>query len=502
LTAPSLLRSLTVTAVVVLALGVLASCSPSSSSSSSASAAARATERSAEPGAEPAASQDEATAAQDGSGLAAEVQEAQESGKERVEALADARESGAAGVVGTVRHVHTPGWANERVWAKHTDDWEPALAASPNSDRVYALTTRFRTRACKNCPSPAIMLHVSKDGGKSWGTTRYLCRCAGSKSQYDPMIEVSSDGVVHAAWLNGYRPGASYARSADGGRTWTKPVAVDAPWSDKPALAVSSDGQDVYLAFNGATRGDSWMAQSHDGGSIWSTRKVVKSDRYFFAGAGVVAPNGDVVFAENTFNQHYTGKVQTVVERSTNGGATWKEVVVDTTAREPNCPSDGCYLGFYGSVPWIASDANSDLVAIYAGVPRRGGIQHVYVQRSTDNGKTWRGKQMLSDPRALAVFEASVGYGDGKFRAWFMDRRTGRFNVWFRSSNDSGRTWSAAKRISNATAGADYLSKRGFDEAYGDYGDIGLTRGNRVVGIWGEGPSYVGPGGTWFNRQR
>jgi hypothetical protein len=40
--------------------------------------------------------------------------------------------------------------------------------------------------------------------------------------------------------------------------------------------------------------------------------------------------------------------------------------------------------------------------------------------------------------------------------------------------------------------------RRGF---YGDYGENGVTDAGRTVGVWGEGPSYLGPGGVWFNRE-
>ena len=48
-------------------------------------------------------------------------------------------------------------------------------------------------------------------------------------------------------------------------------------WNDKPVLAVSDDGRDVYVSFNGPTAGDLWMAQSHDAGATWTQTKVVDS---------------------------------------------------------------------------------------------------------------------------------------------------------------------------------------------------------------------------------
>jgi hypothetical protein len=45
-----------------------------------------------------------------------------------------------------------------------------------------------------------------------------------------------------------------------------------------------------------------------------------------------------------------------------------------------------------------------------------------------------------------------------------------------------------------------YKRRRGFDEPYGDYGEIAITPAGETIAVWGESVSYFGPGGTWFNR--
>jgi hypothetical protein len=58
-------------------------------------------------------------------------------------------------------------------------------------------------------------------------------------------------------------------------------------------------------------------------------------------------------------------------------------------------------------------------------------------------------------------------------------------------------------KISDAPAGAaGYVGPSGFAEVYGDYGEIGVTSAGKTFATWGEGFSYTGPGGTWFNVQR
>jgi hypothetical protein len=55
--------------------------------------------------------------------------------------------------------------------------------------------------------------------------------------------------------------------------------------------------------------------------------------------------------------------------------------------------------------------------------------------------------------------------------------------------------------ISDASTGAEYKSAAGFQEFYGDYGEIAITSAGKTTGVWGEGFSWTGPGGAWFNRQ-
>ena len=100
-----------------------------------------------------------------------------------------------------------------------------------------------------------------------------------------------------------------------------------------------------------------------------------------------------------------------------------------------------------------------------------------------------------------AAFAAAAGTGNGDIRVYYADQRTGRWNVWYRTSKNLGSTWVGDVKISDATSGTDYKNKKGFIEFYGDYGEIAITGSGNTVAAWGEGPSYLGPGGVWFNRE-
>jgi hypothetical protein len=443
-------------------------------------------------------------------GLAEELEEQEEKTQERLEALEAARAAGTLGVIERIVRTPAPGWAGERILNDTGDDWEPAIAADPNAPYVYVLHNRYGGEpACRNnCPDPAMILHVSKDGGRTWRPERYVCVCRGVKGQFDPLIEVVRDtGDVYAAWMNNFE--IHFTSSTDHGSTWSDPVPVhpDVRWGDKPNMAVSPDGLDVYVLFNGPSAGDVYAAVSHDAGATWSTTKIVDSERYYFDYGGVVLPDGRVVFSHISFL--YTGPggapegpIQMHLFASDDAGATWTNLIVDELEAGTECTSRSCYEDYYDSGPVLAADGDGDLVFVYNGAAESLGPRTVYARSSVDGGRTWTDRVAISRAGVNSAFPAAVGLGDDEARLWFMDQRTGRWNVWYTTTTDLGVTWSTPVKLSDARSGTVYKNRRGFIEVYGDYGEIAITSAGATVAVWGEGPSYYGPGGVWFNRQR
>jgi hypothetical protein len=80
-----------------------------------------------------------------------------------------------------------------------------------------------------------------------------------------------------------------------------------------------------------------------------------------------------------------------------------------------------------------------------------------------------------------------------------MDDRAGAnaFNVWYRKTTNSGSSWSSAVKLSNLGSGAPYKTAAGFAFTYGDYFSMAVNSAGKNYVIWGEGPNYNGPGGTW-----
>jgi hypothetical protein len=439
----------------------------------------------------------------------------------RVEAWEEALREGRAGQAGKrayLRGAAAPtvtGWAGEFPVDTMVDDWEPAIAADPHGPYVYVLTTRYGTdKPCSgNCPTPFIALATSADNGVTWSETRPLCACKGS-GQFDPIIEVvPNTGHVYSLFMIGFN--VWFMKSTDHGATWSAPVKTygNVSWNDKPVIAVSDDGQDVYASFNGPTGGDPWVATSHDAGATWSQVKLVDSGRYDFTFDGDVDANGNVFFSESSLLYSSAGKhsalvggIEEHVFISRDKGATWADIVVAQTQPGITCTAVGCTTDFYQGHSTIAADASGALVYLYDGATVAGGLQSIYASRSTDHGAHWTTPTVVSaaGEESTAPMMESGASGDVRI-AWMQTSGGGNVDAWntiYRRSSDGGATWSAPVRISDATSGAPYKSAAGYAEVYGDYGEMAITNTGKTIATWGEGISYTGPGGVWVNRER
>jgi hypothetical protein len=459
-----------------------------------------------------------------------EAAEQAEGTERRLEALEAATERGTAGQAGKREYLKRSaagagstaataavGWAGEVPADPTFDDWEPAIAADPTSAYVYILTTRYGPKPCSgNCPSPYIALLVSSNGGASFGAPKALCPCKGS-GQFDPIIEVvPSNGAVYALYMNGFNIMFTKSAAGNHGATWSTPVKVygNVSWNDKPVIAVSDDGRDVYAAFNGPTGGDPWVAQSHDFGATWSQTKVVDSNRYIFAFDADVAPDGTVYLAQTSLlyggggnkGTYPTGAIEEHVYISIDRGAHWQDKLVAQVQPGVACTAEACPPDYYLAHSAISADANGALVLAYDGATAARGLQTISVQRSTDRGQTWSAAATVSTAteEALDPMLESRGAGDVRI-AWAETSGGGNvdaWNTWYRRSTDGGATWTPAVRISDAISGAAYKSAAGYAEVYGDYGELAITNAGKTIAVWGEGASYAGPGGVWINREQ
>lgn len=396
-------------------------------------------------------------------------------------------------------------WTEPHRWAKAANDWEPNVAASQNSAWVYQMTTRYsHPSQCAGTKGHCIVFRASANHGRSWKATRALPnrfgpptrhRCVRAKNQNDPVLAVSTRGVIYAAWMDDWD--VVFMRSSDHGRTWHNRFdfrrAAGLSFTDKPWIAISKSGRDVYVAFNAS---NSYIASSHDYGRTWSKPVRTNSDhRYWFAEGGAVARNGSVYFAESAEHQDAKGNIKLAVIASADGGRRWRTQILATSQQQPRCRVADCPNDFFGSQMSLAVDGSGAVLAAYCANQEPSAPLSLFI-KSSANGRRWSRPRLVSN-RGTAVGanfpKVTAGLRPGVFEVGWEDDRDGAraWNVWASRTVDGGAVWSNAHQVS-----------RQFIFPYGDYFGMTVDGSGVFYVAYSGGQSYDGPGNTWWSKAR
>lgn len=310
-----------------------------------------------------------------------------------------------------------------------------------------------------NTPS-ALWIVSSNDDGR---TLSLPVRAAGPLAfQARLLIDPSRRGGLTMTWLQAAETGnlsfpgesnpISYARSVDGGATWTAPATIGSPRSHllAPSAASGPKGK-IYVL--GLDLGDDDL--DYRGGH---------------GGQG---------------GPPYGGKWSLVLFSSTDNGATWRETPVGEVV-----PGERV-VTFFPPSPSLAVDQSTG--RIYAAFQdARSGDRDVYVWASGDGGATFGPGVRVNDTRptdgtAQYLPKLAVAPG-GRLDVVYYDRRADRDDIHnevsFQSSTDGGRSF--GKRL--GLAGESFDSRIGFgrERDLPDLGSrLGLTSGsNHAVAVW------------------
>ncbi|MDX6551268.1 MAG: hypothetical protein QOJ31_1952, partial [Gaiellales bacterium] len=368
----------------------------------------------------------------------------------------------------------TVGWNGESIVSSTAtgDGWEPAIAADPSAPYVYVAWMQYKGAKV------SINIRTSADGGTTFGAAKPICASC-TPAEYDIVLATTSSGTLYAVYMQGNN--ISFTKSTDHGATFTAPLTISGgTWADKPWMATSANGQDIYVGWS--TRGNVITVESHNGGTSFTTPQQITNESaiYYYPNGAAVLPNGTAVIVASRYPEKgnatkLTGPVPIVVFKTSDGGSTWTRTVVDTLNTGASFATS--------SVTTVASDTAGALVLLYSGSTTVGANGKVYVRRSTDSGATWSAaaEMTTSAGGADATSVAAAGKAPGQFAITWMDVRGGGWNVWERESTDGGVTWTADAKVSDATIGAPYKTAAGFGLPYGDYDTLAINSAGKPV---------------------
>ena len=408
-----------------------------------------------------------------------------------------------------VVHAATGFTTQARVGFPAGNDWEPALAAD-RYGHVYVLYKHYDVAGQTSCSSCDlhVLLQVSNDRGQTWSVPRPIDPEPVVGGQYDSQIAVDPvDGkTVWASFLQNSKSSIAVMKSTDFGQTWTGPTIVEnlQRATDKDILTVR--GTTIAVAYNAVQK--IYASISHDGGQTWTTQLINNGSTqqgWSLGGGGGIDSRGNIYFswAGYTQNGQAKGSVNLFVSESYGGGQTWNLTTMGVSGAPYPCSN--CGFAFLGAQATMIV-GNDDTVYVlwnstidhtdYA--PER-----IYFAKSTNHGASYSVRQDVS--LAAQGIEHSfpaitIGSGSGDVRIAWMDMRTSRWNLFYRTSGDGGSSWSGETKISSFVTGYSYLTPIGFGLPYGDYFEMSVDDRGVTQIAWGEAGSYAGPGNIWTSH--
>jgi len=399
-----------------------------------------------------------------------------------------------------------------RIGFQSGDDWEPSIAAD-RYGHIYTLFKHYDVaggQTCFHCDLH-LLLQRSDDGGNSWSAPRALTpNYPVNGGQYDPQIMVDPvDGrTLWASFLQNTNSLIAVMKSTDFGETWGAPVLVSTrpPGLDKDELAVRSN--EIVVAYDDNL--NTWATISRDGGETWTTREVFPtSDRFSIslsAGAAIDS-HGNIFISWDSFDKAHSnlgnGPATVWVSKSTDFGKTWTRTVINVSGAPPAC--NNCGYAYLSSQMALRIGSDDTIYLLWNSTVDQTNFapERIFFARSTNDGNSYSARVDISDAPAGVehCFPAiAVGQQDGNVRIGWMDKRAARWNVFFRQSSDGGENFSSTVQISSFVPGYPYLHPNGFGSPYGDYFSMVVDQNNQTQMVFGEAPSYQGPGNQWVSH--
>lgn len=401
-----------------------------------------------------------------------------------------------------------------RIGFRSGDDWEPSITHDHFS-HLYAMYKHYDVQWGQTCQGCGLhmVFQRSDDGGITWSEPRAVAPgpIRGKSGQDDAQIVVDPvDGrTVWASFMQNFpKAQIEIVKSTDFGATWSAPRIVDnlPPGLDKDELVVR--GKEVVVGYDDGT--NTWASISFDGGEHWQTHEVFPTSFRFgqsLAAGGAIDSRGNIYFSWNSFDQAHmkkgNGPVTLWISKSSDNGLHWTRTIFGNSGAPAPCHP--CGFSYFSAQDAISVGSDDTIYLLWNSSVDKTNFapERVYFARSTDGGQTFSPRTDVSDA-AQGVehcFPAIiVGDTSGDVRLAWMDKRTGAWNLFYRTSLDAGRHFSPIIRISSYVPGYSYLTNKGFNLPYGDYYQMTVDGENHTHIAFGEGPNYQGPGNIWVSN--
>ncbi len=314
-----------------------------------------------------------------------------------------------------------------------------------------------------------LLVSHSVDGGRSFSSPVMASpqpEAVMADAENRPKIAVGADGTVHLSWTQGLDKPMSayirYARSTDGGRTFSPPVILN---DDRQMIShrfdsLAIDGRGgVAVAWLDARRRSAktvgkspqtdvgiYAAVSGDNGATFGPNRKVADHSCQCCRTGLTwASAGPVAFWRHVFGRN----IRDFAIAGLGGGPVLR--VTDDDWEIDGCPHHGGGIAADGSghahIVWFTNGA------------RRKGIFYRRVAQ-TDFSRGGASPAMsepmpLGDPARQAGHPAVAAAGSRVLLTW-REFDGQRFSAWAMLSQDAGASWGSPQKLAEAAQQADY----------------------------------------------
>jgi len=319
---------------------------------------------------------------------------------------------------------------------------EPEVATGPNGN-IYVVWSDLEglCSASTSC-TDTVFFSRSTDGGATYSTPQALSTNGG-----DPQLAIDAQGNINVIWNS---TGPDFARSTDGGATFSSPVYIApgmSPYLGFAAAgyrAITVDGSgNIDLVWMDTSSSQIFFARSTNGGASFSTPLDVSNYPNGALNPTVAADtsgNIDVVWqgsvsGHDPFDLFFT--------RSTNGGASF------SNPRDISNTPQGAYYDQLSvdpsgniDVAWDSDCPNSSACPVIS--------SDVFFSQSKDGGATLSAPVQISDSQNEPVSRVLMGFdaaGDA-YLAW--PQVTGSGSDAYFSRAAAGSAFSAPRQIASS----------------------------------------------------
>jgi hypothetical protein len=283
-----------------------------------------------------------------------------------------------------------------------------------------------------------VMLRHSSDGVNFSAPVRVNDRAGDAtvRNENPPKVIAGAQGELYVCWANErekWKGNIRFARSTDGGKTFSPAITINSDGAGEPAghafQSIAVDGQGhVYVAWIDERNkrkedrgGEIWIAVSADRGKTFSRDRRILTDVCECCRTNLqIDAAGNLYLTYRTVPRVGPMYRDIIIARSQDGGTTFAQRAVSEDKWEINgCPVAG---------PSFSLNSRGAITAVwFMGGGERPGL---YYATSTDNGKTFAPRRLLDPQQKIGKRAHTASFADGAvFVAW--DDADGKtFSAW------------------------------------------------------------------------